>query len=66
MKGDVKERESKFLWLSRGDMKVETESEIIAAQDQATKILKTETANTKSTMRRDRRPHYISGPDTVI
>jgi hypothetical protein len=24
-----------FLWLSRGDLKAETESEIIAAQDQA-------------------------------
>jgi hypothetical protein len=52
MKGVLKERESKFLWLSRGDRKVETESEIIAAEDQATKILKTETANTKPTVRR--------------
>jgi hypothetical protein len=40
----------KFLWLSRGELKGETESEIIAAQDQAlqtkyhaTKILHTET-----------------------
>ena len=39
-----------FLWLYRGDLKGETESEIIAAQDQAlqtkyhaTKILQTET-----------------------
>jgi hypothetical protein len=39
-----------FLWLSKGDVKVETESEIVAAQDQAlhtkyyaTKILNTET-----------------------
>jgi hypothetical protein len=39
-----------FLWLSKGDVKGETESEIIAAQDQAlqtkyhaTKILQTET-----------------------
>ena len=39
-----------FLWLSRGDLKGETESEIIAAQDQAlpikllaTRILQTET-----------------------
>ena len=39
-----------FLWLSKGDLKAETESEIVAAQDQAlqtkyyaTKILTTET-----------------------
>jgi hypothetical protein len=39
-----------FLWLSKGDLKAETESEIVAAQDQAlhtkyyaTKILNTET-----------------------
>jgi Ni,Fe-hydrogenase III component G len=41
-----------FLWLSRGDFKAETESEIVATQDQAiqtkyyaTKILNTETDN---------------------
>jgi len=41
--------EDMFLWLSKGDLKVETESEIVAAQDQAlntkcyaTKILHTE------------------------
>ena len=27
--------EDTFLWLSKGDLKVETESEIVAAQDQA-------------------------------
>jgi hypothetical protein len=39
-----------FFWLPRGDMKAETESEIVAAEDQAlqtkyhaTKILQTET-----------------------
>jgi len=39
-----------FLWLSKGDLKAETKSEIVAAQDQAlqtkyyaTKILNTET-----------------------
>jgi Ni,Fe-hydrogenase III component G len=39
-----------FLWLSRGDLKVQSESEIIAAQDQtlqtkyhAIKVLQTET-----------------------
>jgi len=39
-----------FVWLSKGDLKAETESEIVAAQDQAlqtqyyaTKVLKTET-----------------------
>ena len=42
--------EHTFLWLSKGDLKAETESEIVAAQDQAlnvkyyaTKILNTET-----------------------
>jgi hypothetical protein len=41
--------EDTFLWLSKGDLKAETESEIVAAQDQAlqtkyhaTKILQTE------------------------
>jgi hypothetical protein len=28
-------QEDKFLWTTRGDLKGETESEIIAAQDQA-------------------------------
>ena len=27
--------EDTFLWLSKGDLKAETESEIVAAQDQA-------------------------------
>ena len=42
--------EDTFLWLSKGDLKAGTESEIVAAQDQAlqtkyyaTKILSTET-----------------------
>jgi hypothetical protein len=42
--------EDTFLWLTKGDLKAETESEIMAAQDQAlktkyfaTKILNTET-----------------------
>ena len=42
--------EDTFLWLSKGDLKAETESEIVAAQDQAlqteyyaTKTLSTET-----------------------
>jgi hypothetical protein len=42
--------EDTFLWLSKGDLKAETESEIVAAKDQAlntkynaTKILHTET-----------------------
>jgi hypothetical protein len=44
--------EDTFLWLSKGDLKAENESEIVAAQDQAlqmkyyaTKILSTETDN---------------------
>jgi len=44
--------EDMFIWLSKGDLKAETESEIVAAQDQAlqtkyyaTKILNTETDN---------------------
>ena len=43
-------QEDTFFWLSKGDLKAETESEIVAAQDQAlqtkyyaTKILNTET-----------------------
>ena len=42
--------EDTFLWLSKGHLKAETESEVVAAQDQAlqtkyyaTKILNTET-----------------------
>jgi hypothetical protein len=42
--------DDKFLWLSKGDLKAETESEVVAAQDQAlhtkyhaTEILQTET-----------------------
>jgi hypothetical protein len=44
--------EDMFLWLMKGDLKAETESEIVAAQDQAlqtkyyaTKILNKETDN---------------------
>jgi len=31
--------EDSFLWLSKGDLKAETESEIVAAQDQALQII---------------------------
>jgi hypothetical protein len=40
----------KFLWISKGDIKAETESEIVAAQDQAlhTKYYSTKILNTES------------------
>jgi len=40
--------EDTFLWLSKGDLKAETESEIVAAQDQAlqTKYYATKILNT--------------------
>ena len=60
--------EDTFLLVSKGDLKAETESEIVAAQDQAlqtkyyaTKILNTET---DSKCRPDNRPHNISMPHT--
>jgi len=42
--------EDTFLWLSKGDLKVETESEIVAAQDQAlqTKYYATNVLNTET------------------
>jgi hypothetical protein len=50
MDRELIDEEDRFLWLSRGDLKGETESEIIAAQDQAlpikllaTRMLQTET-----------------------
>ena len=66
--------EDTFLWLSRGDLKVETESEINAAQDQAlqtkhhaTKILQTETQS-KCRLRKqfyDTGKHIISASPTL-
>ena len=45
--------EDKFLWLSKGDLKAETESEIVAAKDQAlqTKYYATKNLNTDSKCR---------------
>jgi hypothetical protein len=42
--------EDMFVWLSKGDLKAETESEIVAAQDQAiqTKYYATEILNTET------------------
>ena len=49
MDGQLISEEDMFLWLSKGDLKAETENKIVAAQDQAlntkyyaTKILHTE------------------------
>ena len=43
--------EDTFVWLSKGDLKAETESEIVAAQDQAlnTKYYATKILHTEST-----------------
>jgi len=48
--GQLISEEDKFLWLSKGDLKVETGSEIVAAQDQAlqTKYHATKILNTQS------------------
>jgi hypothetical protein len=45
--------EDSFLWLSKGDLKAETESEIVAAQDQAiqTKHYASKLLNTETTIR---------------
>jgi hypothetical protein len=42
--------EDMFLWLSKGDLKAENESEIVASQDQA---LKHEVLHHKNTKHRD-------------
>ena len=66
--------EDTFLWLLKGDLKAETESEIVAAQDlvlqtkyYATKILNTEIdskVQTLPTIWQDNRPHNISMSNT--
>ena len=65
-----------FLWLTRGDLKGQTECEIIATQDQAlqtkylaTKILKTETDSKCRLCKQfdetvEHRTHHISMPNT--
>ena len=66
--------EDTFLWLSKGVIKAETESEIVAAQDQALqtkyyapKILSTETDSKCGLCQqfyKKNRPHNISMPYT--
>jgi hypothetical protein len=60
--------EDTFIWLLKGDLKVETESEIVAAQDQVlqtryyeTKILNTETATADFA---NNRSYKMSMPNT--
>jgi hypothetical protein len=67
--GQLIGEEDTFLWFSKGDLKAETESEIVAAQDQAiqtkyyaTKILNTETDNKQSDETTD---HIISACPTL-
>ena len=59
--------EDTFFWLSKGDLKAENESEIVAAQDQAlqtkyyaTKILNTETDNKCDFANNETTDHIIS------
>jgi hypothetical protein len=50
-------------WLSRGGLKTETECEITAPKDHATKILQTEAdSNGRLGQQWDKRPPYISMP----
>jgi hypothetical protein len=63
--------EDTFLWLSKGDLKAETESELVAAQDEAlntkyhaTKILHTDGQQMQTVPKtRDSRPYNISVPN---
>jgi len=60
--------EDTFLWLSKGDLKAETESEIVAAQDQAiqTKYYATKILNTETDSKRRLCQHFDETIDHII
>jgi hypothetical protein len=60
--------EDTFLWLSKGDLKAETESETVAAQDQAlhTKYYATKIRNTETDSKRRLRQQFHETIDHMI